>query len=345
MRGWCPVDDRVVDAPDDRCPRCGTSLVPLATRTEPERSVVVVGGEDDESPATLIAVETKETVDPRPAPPTPPAEVGPWAIAAAAVVVVVGAFLLGVAVTRGGSSPARSGAVPRAREDYTVRVQRTGAGVVLRLERFEQRGRDVVLRVTVPPQPGVDIGRIRSLRVVTLTANGERAGAFDLDARTTTTGFIAFGRAVDDARTPVTGIELSTITLEETSGARLAADLTGVWPLTPSAAPNAKRALATSTPTADGRTFRLTGLVGWSDRLEARVEVSGGRPGWVYEEGYAIVVGQKSPVEGSEVVDDARDDSIRYVIFRGFGRAEGPATILVGGDRLTIAGHWRWMFT
>jgi len=343
MRGWCPIHDRVVDAPGAACPDCGTTLVPLAKDQHPPGPIVIVR---EEHPADEVAPSKAPEPVPRdphqePEDSPAPAEVGPAIIATAAALIVVGAFFLGAVVMRG-RSPAPA-ATPKARGDYSVGIKRTGAGVVLRLDSFSQRGRDVVLHVSVPPQPGVDIGSITSAVVIPLTANGEPVGRFTLDLRTTTTGFIAAGRALNDARTPVTGIEIMTITQHVGGGVDVPLDLSGVWPASTGSAPRAKR-VDVGEAAGDGRRFRLTGLVGWADRLEARFDVSGERQGWVYDERYAIIVAQDPPVDGT-LFPDASGSTVRQVAFFGIKRSGGPALIRIAVEDLTIAGRWRWLFT
>ena len=258
---------------------------------------------------------------------------------------MIGAFFLGVEIARGTGRPRPEGtAKPQAKGDYTVGVPRAGAGVTLRLDSFSQRGKDVVVRVTVPPQPSVDIGAIRNIVVVPLTANGEAIAKVPLDVRATTFGFVAAGHAVDDPATPVTGIEIMTLTQALTpTGDLLPVDLTKVWPVRPGGAPKAASARA-SARYSDGRTFTVTGLVGWPDRVEAGLVVQGDRTGWSYEEDFSLVFQSEAPVGGTLIQETRPAPGTRHVVFQGLSASARSTAIQIIVHSATIEGHWRWMF-
>jgi hypothetical protein len=339
-RGWCPVDDRVYEGTDGVCPDCGTALVSLAEGKKRTRSLVVFDESANDVDPEPIAVETGAT-RPRAAE-EEPVRVGVAAIAAAAAVVVVGAFFLGVAVTRGSRTDRPEAGAPRAREDYQVGSIQSGAGVKLRLDSFSQRGRDIVARVTVPPQRGIEIGEISSILVIPLTARTEGVGQAPLDVRTTSTGFIAAGRVVRDAGTPVTGLEIVSMTQNVSPiGGLLPVDVSAIWPIASGGSPKATGAHGTA-GFSDGRSFRLTGLVGWPDRIEAELTVSRDPAGWVYDERFSMLFELQGRFPGRLVDSPA---GIRHVIFDRVPRSasSGGLEILVRG--VTITGHWRWMFT
>ena len=259
--------------------------------------------------------------------------------------IVIGAFFLGVVIARATGRPRPDAtARPQARGDYTAGVPRTGAGVTLRLDSFSQRGKDVVVRVTVPPQPGVDIGAIKSVVVVPLSANGEGIAKVPLDVRSTTSGFIVAGQVVDDPATPVTGIEIMTLTQAMTpTGDLLPVDLTKVWPVGPGGAPKAAAARAPARYS-DGRTFTLTGLVGWPDRVEAGLVVQGDRTGWSYGEDFSLVFQGEAPVGGTLIQETRPAPGTRHVVFQGLSPSAKSAAIRIIVRSATIEGHWRWMF-
>jgi hypothetical protein len=342
MKGWCPVHDRVYDAPDGACPECGTTLVSLGEKKRRGGSLLVIQEQVDDTEAHPVRLEADAPRSIVP-PAAGPAQVGVGTIAAAAAIVVVGAFILGLVIARGSGTKSAPAAVPKAREDYQVGADRTGAGVTLRLESFAQRGRDIVVRVTVPPQVGIEIGKISSIVVIPTTAIAEGVGRVRLDVLATPTGFIAAGRAVRDASTPVTGLEIVSLTQDVSlSGDLLRVDLSRVWPIAPGGSPKATDARA-SMRFPDGRVYKLTGLVGWPDRVEAGLTVSGDRAGWVYDELFALV-SEKEPALGRLVASPAVP-GLRHVVFTGVPRdmRVGGMQIVVNG--ITILGNWRWMFT
>ena len=346
VKGWCPVHDRVYDAPDRACPDCGTTLVSLAEKKKRGGSLLVIQEQPDDTEADPVRLEAdapRSNVSSTDG----PVQVGVGMIAAAAAIVVVGAFFLGVVIARGSGTKAAPAAVPKAREDYQVEAERKGAGVTLRLDSFAQRGRDIVIRVTVPSQSGIEIGAISNVLVSPITARAERLGQFRLDVRATPTGFIAAGRALLDASTPVTGLEIVSLTQTVSlSGDLLRVDLSRVWPIAAGGSPKATEARA-SMRFPDGRVYKLTGLVGWPDRVEAGLTVSGDRAGWIYDETFALV-SEKEPAIGRLVVLSALP-GLRHVVFTDVSREVSAGTrytgmqIVVNG--MTIQGNWRWMFT
>jgi len=346
MKGWCPVHDLVYDAPDGACPDCGTTLVSLAEKKRRGGSLLVIQEQDDDPEALPVRLEADapgSIVSPAAA----PVQVGVGMIAAAAAIVVVGAFFLGVVIARGSGTKESPAAVPKAREDYQIGTVQKGAGVSLRLESFAQRGREIVVRVTVPPQAGIESGKISHVVVNPINAKAERFDQIRLDVRATPTGFIAAGRAVRDASTPVTGLEILALMQDVSlSGSPLRVDLSRVWPIAAGGAPKATDARA-SVRFPDGRVYKLTGLVGWPDRVEAGLTVSGDRPGWLYDESFSLV-SEKEPVIGS-FVDLPTVPGLRHVVFTRVPRdvlaGTGYTGMQIVVNRITIQGSWRWMFT
>jgi hypothetical protein len=339
MKGWCPVHDLVFDAPDRVCPECGTALVPLEEKKR--QSLVVV---DEQTHDDVQPVELKPEVRPPASPAEAPVQIGVAAIAIAAAIVVAGAFFLGVAITRGRGAGTAPVGVPKARADYEVGVVQKGAGVALRLDSFAQRGRDIVVRVTVPPQPGIEIGKISNIAVVVLTARNEGVGEARLAVRVTTTGFIATGRVVRDGGIPVTGLVIVSLTQDTSpSGDLLPIDLSRIWPVTTGESPKGTAAHG-SVRYSDGRTFTLNGLVGWPDRIEAALTVTDDRADWSYDEAFSLVSEQEGGGSG-RLVDLPAIRGARHLEFRNISRSlsKGAIQILVHG--VTIQGDWRWMFT
>ena len=346
MKGWCPVHDRVYDAPDGACPECGTTLVSLAEKKRRGGSLLVIQEQADDADAPPVQLEL-DAPGSNVVPAEAPVPVGVGAIAAAAAIVVVGAFFLGMVIARGSGTKEAPAGVPKAREDYQIGAVQEGAGVTLRLESFAQRGRDIVVRVTVPPQAGIEIGNISSVLVVPITARAEGVGEARLDVRATTTGFIAAGRAVRDASTPVTGLEIVSMTQDVSiSGDLLRVDLSPIWPVAAGGSPKATESRGT-VRFPDERSYKLTGLVGWPDRVEAGMTVSGDRAGWIYDEAFSLV-SDRQPALG-RVVDSPPVPGLRHVVFRGVPRdlraGSGYVGLQIVVNGVTIQGGWRWMFT
>jgi hypothetical protein len=343
VKGWCPVHDRVYDAANGACPECGTTLVSLAEKKKRGGSLLVIQEQAEDADAQPVQLEPDA---PRPdvTQQEPPVQIGVWAIAAAAAIVVAGAFFLGVAITRGKGTGTAPVGVPKARADYNAEAVRNGAGVALRLDGFTQRGRDIVIRVTVPPEQGIELGKIANVVVTPFTAGNQGLGQVRLDVRVTTSGFVATGRAVPDARIPVTGLEITSLTQNvQGTGELLRVDLSRVWPVAPGGAPKSTAASGTARYS-DGHTYRLTGLVGWPDRVEAGFVVRGDRKGWSYDEAFSLAFEPRGEAAGA-LVDAPPVAGTRQVVFKGIPRSVTSGTIKVVIKSFTVGGRWRWMFT
>jgi hypothetical protein len=336
MKGWCPVHDRVFETPDGDCPECGTRLVAV----EEERP----GGEIER-----VAVVVPE----QPSVPSPAAKepgssrVPDWVMRPSTLIVVVvfaivGAFLIGLdASGRKAIQTPRFG-VPNAVQELNVgRFSRGVAGVDLRLESFSQRGRRIVMRVTVPPETGIPTGSIQSARVEFFGPGGSSAGiAADLPVRVTLSGFIIDGSALERADIPVVAAQIDALTLSAPAEGLMKVTLSGVWPPDGHESPRVKtinRSLRLGS-----RRFTLTSLVGWPDRIEARLQVTGERPEWNYDDEFALVIGNIERRPGSIVTTFEENAGLVHVVFDGPRRLGEQPGIIIDHSHLEIAGQWRW---
>jgi hypothetical protein len=343
VKGWCPVHDRVYEAADGACPECGTTLVSLAEKKKRGGSLLVIQEQAEDAEVQPVQVEP-DAPRSNAATAEAPVQIGVAAIAAAAAVIVAGAFFLGVAITRGKGTGTAPVGVPKARADYNAEAVRNGAGIALRLESFAQRGRDIVIRVTVPPEQGIELGRISSVLVTPFTAGSQGLERVRLEVRVTTSGFVATGRAVPDARIPVTGLEITSLTQNLSgTGELLRVDLSRVWPVAGGGAPRSAAASGTARYS-DGHTYRLTGLVGWPDRVEAGFVVGGDRKGWSYDEAFSLAFDRSGEAAGA-LVDVPPVAGARQVVFKGIPASVTSGAIKVVVKRFTVGGRWRWMFT
>src|SRR5436309_3628520 len=181
MNGWCPVDDRIVEARHDgTCPHCGTALLDVPVPAKPSRGEWVL--------ADVEAVEPDldETAAAR-----PPKGSRRMAIlsAAALVVVFAGGALAGAVFTsdRTPPAPSRSARIRPFKGEWGPFPVVTQNGVALRLLSVRQNGAEVGL--TFDPIGGRHVANIRSLSVEVLagaphalTGNQVRGPYIDVQA-------------------------------------------------------------------------------------------------------------------------------------------------------------------
>lgn len=345
MTGWCPIHDRVYDAADALCPRCGTMLVPVDEDAHASREIpgVVVGTEDDprgdelaDSGAGASAARSE---------PRPTETVTPLTLAMVLVAAVVVAFLAGQALPRGpGDARPNATAKPHALADYKLKADRPGGGTTLRLERFTQRGRRLTVRVSVRGDWPLGIGTITDVVVIPLTGKGAQVGRYSMPARITTSGFVLDAGVLERADIPVVGIELFEITSTAEGGVDIPFDVSRVWPPGSGLSPRAM-SLTGSARAEDGRTFRPSGAVGWPDRLEIGLRIDGLLRYWDYDDRYSIkVIGSDAAPLMGEVSTDIADGPVRHAVFRGLPASARRIQLSVRFSQVTIRGGWRWIF-
>lgn len=326
MTGWCPVHDKVYEADDGLCPRCGTALV---AEEEAPSYEMVVGADED------VATE---------APPAGPTSDSRRRAANVVTVVaaVVVAFVAGLAFPQPDKNAVERGTPSReARSDLNIGVTRIASGVAVRLESFTQRGPYVVARFTLPGGAQASLGRLRSATVSFFTPDGVIADEFQLPIRATLTGFIVEGTSRVGAETPIVGLRIERLSLaEQGPGTDTPIDLTRVWPATKTTEPRTRRSTGTFAD-GNGRTFAITGLVGWADRVEIglRVDVPKSRSRWAFDTEFTLV-SQAVEVPGTSL-DGPTTSTVR---FDGLPREARRWALRVSVRSVSVVGPWNWAF-
>lgn len=336
MNGWCPVHDRVFEAADGDCPECGTALVPVDDE-EREPAIVPVVGPDEEP-----IVEPGVAEPPSDEPSRWSWVTRPATLATVVVASILAAFLIGLDAGAPNVPESPRFGTPDARSDLSVnRVSRGSVGIALRLDGFTQRGRRIVMRVSVSPTEPIPIGSLQAAQVEFFGAGGTSTGVMtSLPVRVTTTGFIVDGVALETAAVPVVAAQIDSLTFSTPDEARMPLDLSGIWPPDPDGGPRTKR---TSTSVRLGqRTFIVRSLVSWLDRIEARVEVRGVKKDWNFDDEFALVIGNIERRSGRVIPTAEEHPQIVHVVFdapRRLGEAPG---IIIDHNNLQIDGLWRW---
>ena len=347
-KGWCPRHDKMFEASDGRCPECGTALVDVGARSMRGERIIVT--EDDAPPeiaeqATIVEAVEKEVSR------ADTFRLSTPMLAGVVAAIVLAAFLVGLAFPR--SRGAKTAATPRptARAEFRVGRDYTAGGVRLRLESLSQRGRRVVLRVTVPDQPAIDIGRITGVNVAPEVAGGSVLEEVSLEARTTISGFIADGPVFERDDVVITGIRIVQLEMTADGRGRAAIDLSSVWPDDPAGPLASARAVVVQQ--LDGRSMRAVGLVGWRDHLEVQLEERGVPEGWIRNDKFTILTGG-APADG-EVIGGGSEGRIHFttVSFQACGqpafqcvpRGLSRVTLVIDPETTTIAGRWTWELT
>lgn len=355
-RGWCPVHDRVVESRGGTCPECGTPLVDLTARPRDEEELRLVVEEEPgpepvaaEPPAATETALWPEIALPQRLFGRDTIAIGPIAIAAIVSGAILAAFLLGLAIPRSRSATPSAEPTPQRRGDRLVRIERSGAGVRLRLERFTQRGKRVVLRVTVPDQPGVEIGRITGVIAAPVVSNGLVLEPAPLDVRTTVSGFIAEGAITPRSDLAVIGIRILRLDVLGRGSGRTALDLSRVWG-DEHGGPIASDHFVSLT--VNDRRMRVVGMVGWPDHLEVQIRYAA-TPNWMYQDQLTIVPPQAAPATGEELRQV--DEGLARLVTYGFSEC-GPVpenclprglsrvVLEVEPQAATIDGNWSWEF-
>jgi hypothetical protein len=202
--------------------------------------------------------------------------------------------------------------------------------------------------VTVPDQPGVEIGRITGVTVAPEVSDGLLVDAVPLEVRTTVSGFVAEGSLLERPDITITSIRILSLDFATTGRGRATLDLARVWgPTRRGPIANADK-VEVSLP---DRAVRVVGLVGWPDHLEVRVQERSGRPEWLYSDQYRIAAGDvplaRGAVSGEYTASaDGRLITVNFyecgVSDRCLPRGVSPATLIVEPQLVTVQGDWRW---
>jgi hypothetical protein len=342
--GWCPRHDRTFETSDGVCPECGTALVDLGRMRDEPRVVVP----EEEPPAGFvepIAIEARD----KEASNGETFRVGTPVLAAGVIGIVLVAFLFGLAFPRSRGEKSTSQPTPQARVDYQIGRERTDAGVRLRLDSLAQRGKRVVLRVTVPNQPAIAIGRIVSVTVAPEVASGLVLEGVTLEVRHTISGFIADGPVLERDDIAIIGIRLLRVDISADGRGRADLDLSPVWPDRPRGPIASDRVTRLSFA---GRNMRVVGLVGWPDHLEVQIEELGVPEGWAHGDVFRILPGG-APADGEVVREGINGPSrlttvafqaCREPAFQCVPRGISRVTLIVDPSSTTINGRWAWEF-
>jgi hypothetical protein len=322
MTGWCPVHDRTYEADDGLCPRCGTALV--TDEAPSDEATVIVQTNDSEAEIGSSSADR------------PPSRRPSTTVIGVAAAVVI-AFVAGLAFPDANTASDRTGSLTRdAAVDLNIGVTRNSANLPLRLESFTQRGRNVVARISVGDEGGVELGKLRTASVWFILAGGGEISD-EIPVRSTITGFIIEGMLIPSASTPVVGVRIDSLTFAEGVGADLPLDISGVWPATLANQPRTDRLAAAIRP-GDGRVFRVYGLVGWADRIEVGLEIIGSRPGWLYGTRYELV--SDSSHEGA--LQEGFESTI--VRFDTLPKGKRRWAFRIAVDNAVAIGPWEWSF-
>lgn len=326
MTGWCPVHDKVYEADDGLCPRCGTALV--ADEDAPSYTVVV-------APDGTTAEAEQNADQVRPAAPVSRRRV---ANAVSVVAAVVIAFVAGLAFPQSAKKDAERFTSPReAHADRTIGVIARSGGVALRLESFSQRGEFVVLRLTVPPVEGLDLGKLQDAGVSFFDASGGSIGGEELTVRTTPSGFILEGSVLTLRDKHVSAVGIDYLSLGASGEAESSLDLRGAWPASVETQPRARTAKGRLAPE-EGPAYTITGLVGWVDHLEIGLGGPKEWPSWQYAAEFELVSGndaaRPATLEGGPATYAVR--------FYGVPKDWRRATLRLRVTGLSIPGPWSW---
>jgi len=336
MKGWCPVHDRVVDAPDGDCPECGTALVPVDDE-EREPTIVPVAAPEDEPVVEPIAATETSPEASRWAWGTQPAT-----LATVVVGAILAAFLIGLDAGAPNVPDSSRFRTPNASSDLSVnRVDRGQVGIALRLDSFTQRGRRIVMRVSVSSTEPIPIGNLQTAQVEFFGAGGTSTGVMtSLPVRVTTTGFIVDGVALETAAIPVAAVQIDSLTFSAPDEGRMPLDLSGIWPPDRNGSPRTKR--SSTSMKLGQRTFIVRSLVSWLDRIEVRIEVRGAKESWNYDDDFSLVIGNIERRSGRVIPTGEEHPNIVHVVFDAPRRLGEKPGIIIDHNHLELVGGWRW---
>ena len=324
VTGWCPIHDRVFEAKDGLCPKCGTALVADEDVPDEHQVVITADGADEEDPTGELQ----------------PSQRSRSALVGIAAAVML-AFVAGLAFPNAGSGPEP---VSRPRDisaDISVGVVRRQFDIRLRLESFTQQGRNVIARITVEEGSSVALGDLNGV-VVTFTLAGGGEFPAEVAPRTTISGFIIEGALLNRADIPVIGVRIDELQFAGGLSDDAPIDISDAWPASGANQPRTVRTDFSIHP-GDGRRIHVNGLVGWTDRLELGVSISGARPGYLYGTRFELVadsIYEGIPVEGGSISQRERTATVRFESLPS--RIRGRTSLRVSVERIVAHGPWDW---
>ena len=256
--GWCPKHDDVYPNAE-RCPRCGTTLVPVEppakTRAREDLHVLVDGATDEPLP---VASRPRR-----------------WKTSLAISGALVAAFLLGLTLPGGEHEPVPE-AEPPARFERSLIGETTRApnGAVTLVELGRDDDRVVAVFRT---GEGFDTSALvqGAAMEVTTRAQDGRESRFSLSEARVTPGVGGFGVTgrLEEPGT-ITEVRISSIQVQARQTPEWSANISSMWPVRRATEPQVARVRQPARAVVEG-SVRLTALLGWSDRLEAVFELRG----------------------------------------------------------------------
>jgi hypothetical protein len=337
--GWCPKHDRVYQR-TDRCPDCGTALVPVEPPLNAEAKQPLV-----EDPPVAP--------DAPPGPPAapaqnPPARFGRWPRRGTIALALVAAFGLGSMLPR--NEPSRDSLEPVARETRPGRVARSIEGTAIRLELVRQTAA-VFSAVFVMESGAIDPRQIEDAAVEVTTGRSEFAeetySVDEVTVRPSRAGFTVDGTL--QSQEPIRELRITSIQVLDNSAPEWGADLSSVWPVG-AEEPRVLR-VAGRAEQVEGGTVRLTALVCWRDRIEAvfALRDDEGEPGnrselAGFELRTAIPNTSQTLVGRAIASSDAELTSAGQLIVRFELIPENADRVVILASRVLdfVAGPWIW---
>jgi hypothetical protein len=340
--GWCPKHDRLYTDAGDRCPDCGTALVPVGSgapkpRARTTEEVLSAGGEPLDGPA-------------RPEPP-PPAR-NPWIVRGAIAAGLIAAFVLGLVFPRTELDPQPIRRGVSISRDVRPRRSATMPAGEIRLDLVTQKGKDVQADFTVFagfPDPRLIEGASVEVTTDGGTAGESTAGLTEVRLLPGPTGFQITGE-LEAADEPLVKIRITTLQLRLDETPSWDVDLSRIWPVTRANEPTLQR-VGEARPVAEA-TMRLSSVLGWADRLEAFFDITaaGGEAARV-EVGALEIAVQRRDASGTRIGQTPqRLDAVLETVsptqvrarFEGIPADAGRTTLRATGVRRFLNGPWTW---
>jgi hypothetical protein len=330
--GWCPKHDRVFEKAN-RCPECGTTLVPLEAASKPSKP------EDHRS-----------VVDPDVAEPAPTPVRNPWVARVALAAAIVTAFVLGLVFPRDGAdAPLPDSQTALRRRTATTSIAQTPHGTLSMVgltqtdERLTAVFRtvsgfadprligDAAVELSIAGTGGAE-GRSFSLSETRLIANAE--------------GFTITGRL--DAPGDIVELRISSLQVQDPRTPEWRVDLSAIWPVKGSQ-PTVLH--AEDRQSSASGTIVLTALLGWSDRVEAVFDLrdpqgaAGMRSEIVGFDMLVTPVGATGNVQGRSITAIQTEQvSVGQIVarFESVPANAGSVVIRATGLLNFVEGPWRW---
>ena len=330
--GWCPKHDRVFEKAN-RCPECGTALVPLRAAPKPSEPG-----------------DHRSVVDPDVAESAPPRVGSPWIVRAAVAAAVIAAFVLGLVFPRDGPEVPGPGSTTALRRRTTTSSIAQAPSGTIRLVGLTQTDErltavfrtisgfadprligDAAVELTIEGTTGAG-GRTFSLSETHLIANAE--------------GFTITGRL--DAPGDVVELRISSLQVQDPRTPTWRADLSAMLPVKGSQ-PKVLH-VEHGQPLASG-SIALTAVLGWSDRVEAVFDLrdhkgaAGNRSEIVGFDMLITPAGATGNVQGRAITAIQTEQvSVGQIVarFESVPADAGPVVIRATGVLNFVEGPWRW---